>query len=117
EVPSEAFRLHVGKVQSQAHMRTASKRNEGELVTLAGGRGGKAHRVVALGLRPQLRHVMGEQRIDIDAGAGWRGEALKLQIAGRAARKRGQGRDQPHRFLERHPGRLELLEPLEREWL
>src|SRR6266849_8438741 len=35
EMPREAFRLHVGEVQTKAHMRAAAERHPGEAMTAA----------------------------------------------------------------------------------
>ena len=75
-MPREAFGLHVGEIEPQAHVRAAAEGNEGELVPVAPNLRAKAHRVVALRFGPKLRHVVSKQRIDAYAGAGRNAEAM-----------------------------------------
>src|SRR5260370_24670883 len=70
EMPREAFSLHIGEVQTEAHMRAAAERHPGEAMTRALRLVGKAHRIEFFGIGPDIRHVVGEQRIDADHGAG-----------------------------------------------
>src|SRR5436305_1096688 len=64
EMPREAFRLHVGEVQAEAHMRAAAIRHPGEAVAIALRLVGEAKRVEFFRLRPDISHVVGEQRVD-----------------------------------------------------
>src|SRR6187402_3355929 len=50
EVSREAFGLHVGEVQAEAHMRAAAERHPGEAVTVALRLLGEAKRVEAVRL-------------------------------------------------------------------
>src|SRR3982074_3009789 len=45
EMPREAFRLHIGEVQPEAHMRAAAERHPGEAMTAALRLVGEAHRI------------------------------------------------------------------------
>ena len=74
----EAFRLHVGEMQPEAHVRPAAVRHEGELVAAAGGFLGEAQRIEFLRLRPNLRHVVRVELIDGDARA--RGELISAEF-------------------------------------
>src|SRR5262245_45112661 len=63
EMPREAFDLHVGEVESQAHVRATAEGNESELVPVARSLTVKARRVIALRVAPKLRHVVSKERI------------------------------------------------------
>ena len=74
---------------------------------------GETQRIEFFGLGPDVRHVVGEQRIDADHGAGGNRVALEGEVADRAPRHRRHRRLQPQRFLERHlgqPHRFEIVE-------
>src|SRR6516165_11191271 len=69
EMPSETLGLHVGEIQSQAHMRAAAEWHESEFVSGARGVRIETQRIVTLRVGPNLRHVMGVERVDVDARA------------------------------------------------
>ena len=75
---------------------------------------GEAHRIEPFRIGPDLRHVVGEQRIDAEHGAGGDRIAHEGEIPDGAARDRGNRRFQPQRLLERHLGELHRLEMIER---
>ena len=85
-MPREAFGLHIGKMQPEAHMRAAAERHEGEAVagTLCLVR--KTHRIEPFGVGPDLRHMVSEYRIDADHGARRDGIALERKIPDDPAR-------------------------------
>ncbi len=101
-MPREALRLHVGEVQPEAHMRAAAERHPGEAMAAALRLVGEAQGIEFFGLGPDLRHVVGEQRIDADQRARWNRVTSKTEIARRAPRHRGHRRLHPQRLLERH---------------
>ena len=98
-------------------MRAAAERHPGEAMAAALRLVGEAQGIECFGIGPDLRHVVGEQRIDADHGAGRDRVALEGEIADRAARHRGHRRLQPHRFLERHLGQRHGFEIVERRRL
>ena len=55
EMPREAFRLHVGEVQPEAHMRAAAERHPGEAMAVALRLFGEAHRIERIGIGPDVR--------------------------------------------------------------
>ena len=116
-MPRKAFGLHVGEMQPEAHMRAAAERHPGETVARALRRVGEAQGIERLGVGPDLRHVVGEQRIDRGHGARRDRIPLEGEVAGGAARDRRHRRLHPHRFLERHLRQRHRLELVERRRL
>src|SRR4051812_30381727 len=62
KMPGKTFRLHIGEMQSETHMRAAAERHPGEAVARALRLVGESQRIEGVRLRPDLRHMMGEQR-------------------------------------------------------
>ena len=94
-------------------MRAAAIRHPGEAVAVALRLVGEAQRIEFFRLRPDVGHVVGEQRIDADHGAGRYRIALEVKVANGASGHRRHWWLQPQRFLERHLGerhRREIVE-------
>src|SRR5580698_1794543 len=70
EMPREAFRLHIGEMQPEAHMGTAAERYPGKTMAVALGFLGEAHRIEFFRIVPDLRQAKGEHRSDADVDAG-----------------------------------------------
>src|ERR1700682_4362482 len=68
EMPCEAFCLHIGEVQAEAHMRAAAERYPGETMTVTLRLVGESRGIELLRLRPDIGHVVAEQRGDAHHG-------------------------------------------------
>src|SRR6476620_163731 len=60
EMPRKAFRLHVGEVQAEAHMRAAAIRHPRKTMAAALRLVGEAHGIEFFRLGPDVGHVMRE---------------------------------------------------------
>jgi hypothetical protein len=101
-MPRETFRLHIGEVQSDTHMRAAAERHIGEAMARALCLFGEAQGIEGFRVGPDLRHMVGEYRIDPDHGAGRDRVAFERHVPDHPARDRRHWRPHSHRFLERH---------------
>ena len=109
-MPRKTFRLHVGEVQAEAHMRAAAIWHPREAMPVALRLVGEAHRIELVRFGPDLRHMVREQRVDADQRAGGKVVPPERKVAHRAARHRRHRRLQSQRFLERHFRQRHLFE-------
>ena len=102
--------LHIGEVQTQAHMRAATEGHPGETVARLYVLGSKSHRIEPLGFRPIFRHMVRIAGADADLRARRNVKALESEITQRTARDGRHGRDHPQCLLEEHLGQFHPAE-------